>query len=171
MPTMVSQYYRLQPGSFFVRLVVFHMLENSSCCPQRFLFSVSFNCSQQSTFRLFTLLVTLCQLQPSLSLPSCPMWVNPLRSSQGLFGRPGGSAVKNSPASAGDIGSIPGSRTSPGEGKGNPLQYSCLENPMHRAAWQATVHGIVSKSWTQFNNSIARDYFLLDLNYISILVV
>ena len=52
--------------------------------------------------------------------------------------------VKNPPASAGDIrdmGSVPGSERSPGEGKGNPLQYSCLENPMDRGAWWATVHG------------------------------
>ena len=53
--------------------------------------------------------------------------------------------VKNSPANAGDIrqvGSIPGSGWSPGGGNGNPLQYSCLENPMDRGAWRATVHGV-----------------------------
>ena len=58
--------------------------------------------------------------------------------------------VKNSPANAGDIrvvGSIPGSGRSSGGGHGNPLQYSCLENPMDRGLWQATVHG-VTKSWT-----------------------
>ena len=55
--------------------------------------------------------------------------------------------VKNLPANAGDEGSIPGSRRSPGEGNGNPLQYSCLENPMNRGAWQSIVHG-VAKSWT-----------------------
>ena len=58
--------------------------------------------------------------------------------------------VKNPPANAGDIrdmGSIPGSGRSPGEGHGNPLQYSCLENPMDRGVWWATVHG-VTKSWT-----------------------
>ena len=57
--------------------------------------------------------------------------------------------VKNLPANAGDIrdmGSIPGSGRSPGEGHGNALQYSCLENPMGRGAWQAMVHG-VAKSW------------------------
>ena len=47
-----------------------------------------------------------------------------------------------------DVGSIPGSGRSPGEGNGNPLQYSCLENPMDRGAWWATVHR-VAKSWTQ----------------------
>ena len=54
----------------------------------------------------------------------------------------GGSAVKNPPASAGDAGSIPGPGRSPGKGNGNPLQYSCLGNPMDRGAWQAIVHGI-----------------------------
>ena len=48
--------------------------------------------------------------------------------------------VKNLPANAGDRGSIPGSVRSPGGGHGIPLQYSCLENPMDREAWQATVH-------------------------------
>ena len=55
--------------------------------------------------------------------------------------------VKNLPANAGDAGSIPGSGRSPGGGHGNPLQCSCLENPVDRVAWQATVHG-VAKSWT-----------------------
>ena len=61
----------------------------------------------------------------------------------------GGSVVKNAPANAGDAedkGSIPGLGRS-GKGNGNPFQNSCLENPMDRGAWQATVHG-VTKSWT-----------------------
>ena len=53
--------------------------------------------------------------------------------------------------SVGDLGSIPWLGRPPGEGSGNPLQYSCLENPMDRGAWQATVHG-VSKSWTRLSN-------------------
>ena len=60
---------------------------------------------------------------------------------------PGGSAVKNSPANAGDTGdagSIPGSGRCPGEGNGNPLQYSYLENPMDRGGWQAIVHVVTS---------------------------
>ena len=52
------------------------------------------------------------------------------------LGFPGGSVVKNLPANAEDVGSIPGSRRSPGEGNGNPLQYSCLENPKDRT-WRA----------------------------------
>ena len=55
------------------------------------------------------------------------------------MGFPGGALVKNPPANAGDPGSIPGSRRSPGEGNGNPLQYSCLENPMDRGSWRAAV--------------------------------
>ena len=54
--------------------------------------------------------------------------------------------VKNPPANSGDIGDaglIPGSGRSPGEGHGNPLQSSCLENPMDRGAWWATVHGVM----------------------------
>ena len=56
----------------------------------------------------------------------------------------GGSVVKNLPASAGDVGSIPGPGRSPGEANGYPLQYSCLETPMDRGAWRATVHGVGS---------------------------
>ena len=59
----------------------------------------------------------------------------------------GGTVVKNLPANARDAGSIPGLGRSPGEGDGNPLQYSCLGNPTDRRAQGATVHG-VAKSWT-----------------------
>ena len=58
--------------------------------------------------------------------------------------------VNNPPGNAGDIkdtGLIPGSGRSPGEGNGKPLQYSCLENPMNRGAWQATFHEVM-ESWT-----------------------
>ena len=54
--------------------------------------------------------------------------------------------LKNLPANAGDTGSIPGSGRSPGEANGNPLQHSCLGNPMNRGAWQATVHGVAKES-------------------------
>ena len=57
-------------------------------------------------------------------------------------GFPGISVVKNLPANARDIGSVPGLGISTGEGNGNPLQYSCLGNPVDRGAWWATVHGI-----------------------------
>ena len=55
---------------------------------------------------------------------------------------PGGSVVKNLPANVRDAGSIPGSGRSPGGGHGNPVQYSCLENPMDREAWWSTIHGV-----------------------------
>ena len=72
-----------------------------------------------------------------------------------IWGFPGGSEVKNPPANAGNVGSIPGSGRSPGEGNGNPLQYSCLRNPMDRGAWQATVHGVAKESdmTQQLNNN------------------
>ena len=64
---------------------------------------------------------------------------------------PGGSDGKASVYNAGDPGSIPGSGRSSGEGNGNPLQYYCLENPMDRGAWYATVHG-VPKGWTRLSD-------------------
>ena len=63
----------------------------------------------------------------------------------------GGSVGKESACRAGDTGSIPGLRRSPGGGHGNPLQYSCLENSMNRGACWATVHG-VTKSQTQMDD-------------------
>ena len=62
-------------------------------------------------------------------------------------GFPGGSEVKVSASNAEDLGLIPGSGRSPGEGHGNPLQYSCLENPMDGGTWWATIRG-VAKSQT-----------------------
>ena len=63
-----------------------------------------------------------------------------------MFGSEGKAPARN----AGDLGSIPGSGSSPGEGNGNPFQYSCLENLMDGRAWWATVHG-VTKSWTRLS--------------------
>jgi len=77
----------------------------------------------------------------------CVMYVSLARASQVAL------VVKNPPANAGDrrdAGSIPGSGRSPGEGNGNPLWYPCLENPMDRGAWRATVHR-VTKSQTQLS--------------------
>ena len=61
------------------------------------------------------------------------------------MGFPGGSAVKNLPANAGDMGSVSGSGRFPGEGNGNPLQYSCLGNPVDTGAWPATVQGVIKR--------------------------
>ena len=68
-----------------------------------------------------------------------------------LWGFPGGSNGKESACNAGDLDLIPGSGRSPGEGKGDPLQCSCLDNSMDRGAWWATVHG-VAKSPTQLSD-------------------
>ena len=78
----------------------------------------------------------------------------------GAGGVLGGSVIKNPPAiqetayNARDVGLIPGSGRAPGEGNGNSLQYSCLENSMDGGAWWATVHG-VAKSWTRLSDSLA----------------
>ena len=61
------------------------------------------------------------------------------------MGFPGGSDSRESACNAGDLGSIPGLGRSPGEGNGNPLQYSCLENSIDRGAWWATVHGVTEQ--------------------------
>ena len=68
-----------------------------------------------------------------------------------IYGFPCGSDSKEFACNVGDLGSIPGSGRSPGEGNGNPLQYSCLENPMDGGAWWATVHG-VAKSRTRLSD-------------------
>ena len=64
------------------------------------------------------------------------------------MGFPHISVGKESACSAGDPGSVPRSGRSPGKGNGNPLQYSCLENPMDRGAWRATVHEVSQESDT-----------------------
>ena len=62
---------------------------------------------------------------------------------------PGGSDGKESAYNVGDLGSIPGLGRYPGSGHGNPLQYSCLENPMNRGAWRATVRGVAKSDETE----------------------
>ena len=86
------------------------------------------------------------------------------------MGIPRGSVVKNPPANAGDardVGLIPGWGRSPGGGNGNPLQFSCLENPMDRGAWWATIHR-VRKSQTQLSmHTQVNQDDLKSLNYIT----
>ena len=81
-------------------------------------------------------------------LTSAVQQSNSDRDRQTDIGFPGALVVKNPPGNAGDTGdagSVPGSGRSPGAGHGNQLQYSCLENPMYRAAWQATVHKVTKR--------------------------
>ena len=95
-----------------------------------------------------------CSLKPMVKLRNSHIICSPLLHNMGF---PGGSAVKNLPASAGDTSSIPGLGRSPGQGNGNLLQYSCMGNPIDRGAWRATVHGITKESDTTNglnNNSI-----------------
>ena len=66
-----------------------------------------------------------------------------------FLGFPCGSAGKESTCNTGDLGSIPGLGKSPGEGDGNPFQYSCLENPTDRGAWWAAVHGVTESDTTE----------------------
>ena len=73
-----------------------------------------------------------------------PKW-NLISRFEVVLGFPGGSVGKASAYNAGDPGSIPGSGRSPGEGNGNPLEYSCLGNPMDRGAWKATVHAVAKE--------------------------
>ena len=75
-----------------------------------------------------------------------------------LWGFPDGSVVKNLPANVRDAGSAPELGRSPGERNGNPLHYSCLENPTKREAWQATIHG-VTKNWTRLSNWAGNLFF------------
>ena len=88
---------------------------------------------------------------------------NILYSKQGL---PGGSEVKASAYNAGDPGLIPGSEKSSGEGNGNPLQYSGLENPLDGGDWLATVHG-VSKSQTRLRDFTGKTITLTRWTFVS----
>ena len=79
---------------------------------------------------------------PAILIPACALSSPAFHMMYSIYSFPGSLDSKASAYNAGDPGSIPGSGRSPGEGNGNPLQYSCLENPMDRGAWWATVHGV-----------------------------
>ena len=66
------------------------------------------------------------------------------------MGFPGGLESKATAYNAGDLGSVPESERSPGEGNGNPLQYSCLENPIDKGAWETAVHGVAKSDTTEW---------------------
>ena len=99
----------------------------------------------------------LVKVIPESLFPNCVCWVSAKNSPElrsvlcSTSSLPGGSDGKESTLNAGDPGSILESGKSPGEGHGNPLAYSCLENSMDRGALWATVHG-VAKSWTRLSD-------------------
>ena len=76
---------------------------------------------------------------------------------------PGGSDGKASACNAGDLGSIPGLGRSPGEGNGNSLQHSCLENPMDGGAWWAIVHR-VAKRWTRLSDFTSLHFSAMEIH-------
>ena len=83
-----------------------------------------------------------------LGIQTFPHWIWCCHEAFAGANMPGGSVVKNPPTRAGDVASIPGSGRSHEVRNGNPLQYSCLENPMERGAWWALVHGVAkSRTW------------------------
>ena len=106
----------------------------------------SFHCTFEAGSEKLDDLKTWFILLLGTGIYQLPMFV--LNTQLWARGFSGGSMVKNSPANVGDVGLIPGWGRSPGEGNGNPLQYSCLENPMNRGAWWATVHRVAkNQTW------------------------
>ena len=95
-------------------------------------------------------------------------WVTALKWTYIWMGFPGGVLVKCPPANTGDKGSIPRSGRFPEVGNGNPLQYSCLGNPMDSGAWWATVHG-VAKSQTQLSTQALIDYIWIGMTVAEII--
>ena len=104
-------------------------------------------CSQTIVWGLLVLAILIVDYWSTILACSFSDVFQNILSQFGRYDFPGGSDGKMSVYNAGDSGSIPGSGRSPGEGHSNPLQHSCLENPMGRGAWRATVHG-VTKSRT-----------------------
>jgi len=122
-----------------------------SCSYSAGYFFPSLNLQPPTSIKLLTLIkpITGNNANSFNGLPSC--WGNIWIMLTEALGFPGGSDGKESTCNAGNLGSIPGLGRSLGGGHGNPFQYSCLENPMDRAAWRATVHGVV-KSQTQLSD-------------------
>ena len=99
--------------------------------------------------------------EPEIKLPTSHWIIENAREFQKniyFIGFPGSLDGKASAYNVGDLGLIPGSGRSPGEGNGNPLQYSCLENPMDQGSWWATVHG-VTESQTRLSDFTSLHFF------------
>ena len=110
-----------------------------------------FQASREPRFNAGQQAHTLSSHSPFLPLLSKSSGILPHSLNYLMVGFPVGSVVKNLPVNAGDVSSIPEKGRSPGEGNGNPLQFSYLENPMDRGAWQVTVPGAI-KGWSQLSN-------------------
>ena len=112
----------------------------------KWIFQVSMWDNTRILFSVFFFLLSKYNREDTCMLIYTYMYIS-------ILGFPGGSVVKNLPANAGDtrhVGLIPGLGRSPGRGNGNPLQYSCLENPMDRGAWRAMVHSLTkSQTWLE----------------------
>ena len=104
-------------------------------------------CLQILSKRVFSLSLVLSSSLPLLIYHVSFIFV--FTSTHGALDFPGGSDAKVSAYSVGDPGLIPGSGRSSGEGNGNPLQYSCLENPMDGGSWWTTVHGVAESDMTE----------------------
>ena len=114
--------------------------------------------------QLYIMILLLKNFHKTSTPAACSSYIySQNKSPTNLIGFPDGSVVKNPPANAGDVGLISGLGRSPGGGNGSPLQYSCLENPMGRGAWLATVQG-VAKSCTWLNDWACKITFILLMN-------
>ena len=149
--------YRLVPGSFQCSLnqITYTAADFSVHWPWRILWNVQDSKWMKRTSVYNYQLQIMIQHRILKKLHPCVhCWLMRLFYSHLLsrnLGVPGGSVVKNPSANPGDTGSISGSGGSPVGGHGNPLQHSCLGNPMKRGVWRATVHG-VAKTQTQLSN-------------------
>ena len=119
----------LRPGIQFFSVTFFQMHPCSSFIEADFTKGLR---QREDPRRSYTVSKSLVSIKPSMDFP-------------------GGPDCKGSACNTGDLSSTPGSGRSPGEGNGNSLQYSCLENPMDRGAWWVTVHG-VTKNQTQLSD-------------------
>ena len=134
---------QVSPGKGQTELIVKKIVLGKQETSSRFQIFVSISCQNKSSPECYIQFCHLLLLGPTLYL----FMYHLLRASQVAL------VVKNPPANAGDlrdVGSIPESKRSPGEGNGSPLQYSCLENSKDRGVQCAAVHGVV-KSWTRLS--------------------
>ena len=148
------QIYRHETYSFLGRVDIRHVFRqrNATVC-RCFCVQSERHASFQISRHRKNLTRSACQWVSAVCFALCSqcyqlVWENNNFSSSAYWGFPGGSEGKASAYNAGDPGSIPGWGRSPGEGNGNPLQYSCLENPLDGEAWWTIVHGVAKGQYT-----------------------